>query len=95
MHIIVVDYLAAHHAHLDFQTRDFEAGLGWVCIVDELFGDMPAGTTIHSIRDVDGRLKVSATGIEVVTHMLSAAWRRSAAICPHCAGPRHPEICLP
>ncbi|MBC7404522.1 MAG: hypothetical protein H7252_02400 [Cytophaga sp.] len=95
MHSTVVQFLAGHHAHLNFQTRDFEAGLGWVCIVDELFSALPAGTDIHGMRDVDGRLQVSATGVAIVTHMLSAAWRRSAAICPHCAGIMHLDICLP
>lgn len=95
MHRLVIQHLAANHGHLFFEAKDFDAGVGWVEITDELCKDRPSGTVIHWIREVDGRLQVSATGVPIVTNMLMAIWRRSAAICPHCEDLRHPDICLP
>ena len=95
MHRLVIQHLAANHEHIDFQTLDFDAGVGWVETMDELCQDLPSGTEIHWVREIDGRLQVSATGAPIVIHMLMAIWRRSAAICPHCGDLRHPNICLP
>ena len=90
---LTIQHLRYIARHVKITAEMIECGDGWLYLVDELLAELPQGTVVERIADVDGRLQVTATGEPVVTHMVSAAWRRSATICPRCGEARHSKNC--
>ncbi len=70
---------------MDFQEARSKVGVGWSTLLNKLWRARPAGCVITEVKRVDGRLHITATGVDAMFRPhIRFAEDESAKTCEDC-----------